>query len=929
MLLLSAPALANTPIESYSVLPSTTQAGGHPDVEISFGVKNRILQASQNPCDCEDAKDTTIHFPAGFIGNPHATPQCSNAEFATNTCPIDSQIGIVSIGVTFETGGTINFDSAVYNLVPPPDVSGLSGFKIFEIGVPQFLELSARTGGDYGLNATAISLYHGAQPLHTYQEELWGVPADPSHDRLRIKASEIGANAEPTFLGRLCDANGNQSTAEPNTIVQPCLTDFKSPAPQPSNAPLTPFLQNPTNCESPLSSSLEVLSYDGGITEAESPWPQMTGCDQLSFNPSLYAEPTTTATDTASGIDVDLSIPQQLSPTVPSPTELRAATVTLPPGFSINPGAADGKTACTDAQAHLGPFASEEEAQCPDYSKVGSLTIDSAALPGPLPGSVYLGQPLPGNRYRIFLVANGFAFHVKLAGTVTPDPVTGQLTISFQELPQNPLTSFNMHFFGSERGLLATPTRCGTYPVTTSFTPWDETIGTQTSAQLFTLDSGPNGTPCPGSQRPFHPDFEAASVGNTAGVHSPFAIGLTRSDGDQDLSALNVTTPPGFAATLKGIPYCSDAALVSAASTSYSGLQEEATPSCPVASQIGTAVTGAGTGTHPLYAPGKVYLAGPYKGAPLSLAVITPAVSGPYDLGNVVIRAALRVNPETAQVTAVSDPLPQILEGIPLRLRSIRIELNRPNFTLNPTNCDPFSVNAQITGDQGAQANLSSPFQVANCGTLPFAPNLALRFSGSMKRAANPALTATLTYPGGPGYANLAAVQVTLPNTELLDNAHIRNPCTRVQFAANACPASSVIGFARAETPLLEKPLEGPVYLRSSSHKLPDMVAALKGQIDLELDGRIDSVHQRLRTTFETIPDAPVSKFTLSLDGAKKGLLSNSANLCTAPQRINVKMVGQNGKTTNANPLLTTPCHEKHGKKHKAHRAHTNRRAQR
>ncbi len=242
------------------------------------------------------------------------------------------------------------------------------------------------------------------------------------------------------------------------------------------------------------------------------------------------------------GIDINLTVPQQLSPTIPSPSELRAATVTLPAGFSINPNAADGKTACADTEALFG---TEEESQCPEFAKVGSLTIESSALPGPLPGFVYLGQPLPGNRYRIFLVANGFATHIKLAGTVSADPDTGQLVITFNELPQSPLTAFDMHFFGSERGLLATPTECGKYPVTTTFTPWDQTIGTQTSTQFFTLDSGPNGTPCPaGPKRPFNPGFQAASAGNTAAADSPFAVEVTRNDGDQNLSALSITTPP-------------------------------------------------------------------------------------------------------------------------------------------------------------------------------------------------------------------------------------------------------------------------------------------------------------------------------------------------------------------------------------------------
>ena len=614
--LLPATARADTPILSYSAVPGSTQAGGHPDLEVQFELGNRFFQfpplqpgaESQSECQCQDAKDATVHLPAGFIGNPHATPQCTIAEFSSDTCPIDSQVGIVNV---IATNAILPFDAALYNLVPPPDVAGLLGFKNYGFDTPQFTVLSARTGSDYGLDATATSIFHGAYPLQTLQEVLWGVPADPSHDLLRLN-EEFTRGGAPSYLGSLCDANGVPSTIDPNTVQIPCDTNFTTAPPVHSNSPLTPFLQNPATCASPLSSSLDVLSYDHGTSHADYPWPQMTGCDQLSFDPSLYAQPTTTETDTASGIDINLSIPQQLSPTIPSPTELRGATVTLPPGFSINPNAADGKTACSDLEAKFG---TEEEALCPEFSKVGSLEIESSALPGPLPGFVYLGQPLPGNRYRIFLVADGFATHIKLAGTVTPDPATGQLVITFTDLPQSPLTAFDLHLFGSERGLLATPTQCGAYPVTTTFTPWDSSLGTQTSTQFFTLDSGPNGAACPGPVRPFNPSFEAASAGNTAGAHSPFAVEVTRNDGDQNLTGLTVTTPPGFAATLKGIPYCPQSALAQLANSNYSGLAEQAFSACPAASQIGTAVAGAGAGTHPLYTPGKVYLAGPYKGA--------------------------------------------------------------------------------------------------------------------------------------------------------------------------------------------------------------------------------------------------------------------------------------------------------------------------
>jgi hypothetical protein len=523
-----------------------------------------------------------------------------------------------------------------------------------------------------------------------------------------------------------------------------------------------------------------------------------------------------------------------------------------------------------------------------------------------LPGAVYLGQPLPGNRYRVFLVADGFATHVKLAGTVIPDPQTGQLTISFDNLPQSPLTAFNMHFFGSERGALATPTRCGTYVVKSTFTPWDSRLAPQTSTQFFTLNSGPDGSPCPGDVRPFSPRFTAASAGNTAGSRTPFAVELARVDGDQYLAGLTVRTAPGFTASLRGVAYCPEAAIAQLENRLYSGLSEMATSVCPSASQIGTAITGAGAGSRPLHVPGKVYMAGPYRGEPLSLIVVIPGVSGPYDLGNVVVRAAIHVDPVTAQVTTTSDPLPRILEGIPLRTRSIRVNLDRPDFAINPTNCDPLSVDATVTGDEGGSSRLTDRYQVANCASLPYKPTLTLSISGGLKRRGHPAIHAVLI--SHTGEANTRRVSVTLPKGELLDNAHIGTVCTNPEFAAGGCPEDSRLGQAEVFTPLLDAPLRGPVYLRASKHRLPDMALDLKGQFNIEAIGRVDSFKGRLRTTFETVPDAPVSKIIVDLAGGRKGLVANSEGLCVAVKRATVKLTGQNGVSLISRPKLESRC---------------------
>jgi hypothetical protein len=689
-----------------------------------------------------------------------------------------------------------------------------------------------------------------------------------------------------------------------------------SEPPIPSSLPIAPLMQNPTTCVGPLESTIKVLAYDLGRTRGSDPWPATTGCDALSFDPSLAANPTTTNSDSASGLEVVINAPQFQDPSTPSPSELKASLMTLPEGFSLNPSAAAGKTTCSDAQSSVG---TEEEAHCPEFSKVGTVTIDSSALPTPINGFAYLGEPKPGEPYRLVVTANGFGVAVKLLGTIHADPQTGQLVAGFAGLPQTPFQQFTIHFFGAEHGLLATPTHCGEYPVSSVFTPWDAALSEQKQTQYFVLDHGPNGSACPGPTRDLSPGFEAGTKSNTAGAHTTFALRITREDGQQNLDRLSVRTAPGFLATLRGVSYCPEGAIAELSNPAHTGVQELANPACPANSQIGTADAASGAGSKPLYTSGKAYLAGPYKGAPLSLVVAVPAVAGPYDLGNVVVRAAVNVDPATLQITAVSDPLPRIVEGVPLRVRMIKVALDRPNFALNPTSCEPFSVDAAITGDQGAVANVSAPFQVANCTDLDYGPKLSMQLKGGLNRLGHPAINTVLTTK--PGEANSRRVSVTLPAGELLDNAHIRNICTRVQYSAGQCPPESVIGSATGWSQLLDAPVSGGVYLRASNHRLPDMVTDLKGQVDVELSARIDSVKGgRLRATFSNIPDVPVEKFVLNLEGGKKGLVQNSRPLCGKSKKASLDMSGQNGWQMEKLLPLKLACGSKSAKKRHAKR---------
>ncbi|HYJ21960.1 MAG TPA: hypothetical protein VEW07_08065, partial [Solirubrobacterales bacterium] len=537
-------------------------------------------------------------------------------------------------------------------------------------------------------------------------------------------------------------------------------------------------------------------------------------------------------------------------------------------------------------------------------SKIGTVEIDTPLLEAPLEGSLYQGtqqsnDPQSGKMYRLFLVAAGSGVRIKLEGGLKVDPATGQMTASFDDNPQLPFERLDLRLLGGSRAPLVTPVACGTYVTTAKLTSWANPDEATTLRPSFTINQG-----C-GKSSQFTPQLDAGSANPAAGDYSPFTLRVTRENGQQNVSRIEADLPEGVLAKLAGVALCGEAQAVTGA--------------CPAASQVGTTTVGAGAGTTPLYVPqpGKsptaVYLAGPYKGGPYSLVVKVPAQAGPFDLGTVAVRNALYLDPTTAQVSVKSDPLPQILGGVPISYRDIRVIVNRDDFTLNPTSCDPMSVDGTIVSAQGTVARPSSGFQAVNCERLGFKPKLRLKVKGATKRGAYPALRAELR--ARKGEANIDRVSVALPHSEFLAQEHIKTICTRVQFATDACPADSIYGHARAFTPLLDEPLEGPVYLRSSSNPLPDLVAALDGPIDIDLAGRIDSVNGGIRTTFDRVPDAPVSRFVLAMKGGKKGLLVNSRSLCVATNRAKILVDGQNGKTADQSPVLSSSCGKKAKKK--------------
>jgi hypothetical protein len=903
--IMAASALATPGIEKFTTAVSGTGAGVHADVTTE--IKPNLRPGSLFIPDGL-TRSADLHLPPGLIGNPNAVAQCNTVEALAaavlesgsgivRVCPAASQVGTAEIKInSFGEERDQGFaKGAVFNLQPSGDE--LASLVVTGGGLPPvYLHAGVRSSGDFGIDANSPEFNTDAKLVDVIVT-IWGIPAAHARGGLQY--------------------NGSQMTA----AIPP------DPASQ-----QRPFFSNPTSCGVALLTGLDATFFEflpsgfpppgfptavvsDSAISANSP---NTNCQNVPFDPSFALQPTTHKAGEATGLDVDLNVPQNEDPAGIATSHLRDAVVTLPQGLVLNPSSADGLAACSEKQIGLlgtnfgypNPIHfSEEEPSCPEASKIGTVEVDSPPLPGPLNGSVYLARQTEnpfGSLTAIYLSLNGYGLHVKLAGEVKPDPATGQLTATFKDNPQVPFEDFKLHFKGGSRGVLSTPDTCGAFVTDTVLGPWSGNPAS-TPSSSFELSEAANGGACPASKaaRAFSPSFQAGTLSTQAGSYTPLVARASKPSGQQELKRLDLTFPEGLLGKLAGVSRCSETAILKAEQQS-SGKAEQASPSCPASSQIGTVNTTAGSGAAPLSVIGKAYLAGPYEGAPVSAVVITPAVAGPFDLGNVVVRAPINVDPTTAQLHVVSDQIPTILQGVPLQLRSVEVKVDRSGFTLNPTSCDKMSLGGQLSGSD-ALANVSNPFQVGGCKALAFKPKLALSLKGGTERNRYPALTATLTQPAG--QANVAKVAATLPHSEFLAQNHIRTVCTRVQFAAGACPQGSIYGQAEAQTPLLNQTLTGPVYLRSSSHKLPDLVAVLKGPeslpIEIDLAGRIDSVKGGIRSSFETIPDAPVSRFVLRMQGGDKGLLVNSRDICKSTHRATVLIDGQNGKTADQSPVLS------------------------
>jgi hypothetical protein len=864
----------------------TRQAGAHPDVRFTFTIPQTDPSDLLSPVK-EQPHQLLVDLPRGLIGNPTAAPTCSERLLKggvngnTALCPVGAQVGIAKI----YTGGGPSATPAVspiYNVVAPAGMPALFAFNV--LGSVVQLTPTVRAG-DFGITMDSGTM-QTAVGLTGVDVVLWGVPADPAHDAQRY-----------------ADITGHSGILTP---------------PAKSQSPRLPFLTTPTSC--PGTAEVTTARLDGwrsvGQFSAKTFSSDLdglpfitTGCDRLAFAPSMDVRGTARTASAPTGLDVELKVPQSNSPDGLATAAARNVTVTLPKGMTVSASAAAGLGACQPSEIALDTTAAE---QCPGSSKLGTVAIDTPLLAEPLTGAVYLAPQTPGHLVNLYLAASGYGVNIKLAGTADLDEATGQLTATFRDNPQLPFDALTIHFFGGPGAALSNPPSCGDHTTHATLTSW------ASDTAVVSDSSTPVDRSCDEGAK-FEPSLSAGVANPKAGSSSPFTLTLSRPDGQQDISGLTVSLPPGVLGNVGSVPLCAEA--------------QVAAGTCGAASQVGSTAALAGAGPSPLSVPqpGKsptaAYLAGPYKGAPYSLSIVVPAQAGPFDLGVVVVRAALYIDTLDAHVTVKTDPLPTMLKGVPLDIQRIVQSIGRPGFMVSPTNCDPMAVSADVQSTAGATARVASRFQVGECGSLPLAPKLAMTLSGKGQTTdgKHPAVSATLTQTDG--QANLKKVRVALPLSLALDpdNAESDGLCSFVEGSKPEpkCPASSVVGNAVAVTPVLHEPLTGPVYFVKNERKdpksgrsiktLPKIVIPLVGEngVKLTLTGTSDVVDDQLVTTFDNIPDAPVSSFKLNINGGKKGILvisGEKADICKSTQIADQQIDGQNGKQADADVTIQTPA---------------------
>jgi hypothetical protein len=888
-----------------------TEAGSHP---VALTADFDFQTEGSGPFTAGDLRDLSLELPPGLFENPTAVAICSQADFHTprsspwedslsgESCPDASQVGIATVHSSFGGGTTRTF--GIFNLSPPPGAPSEIGFNSY--GAPIIFAPSIRQAdGEYAITL-ATEDFPQLVDVSGLSLTIWGTPWSVLHNAQRGNCLN---EAEPDFGWAKCSVG------------------------RPAKAGSVPraYLTLPTSCEAPIDFTARAIPWQGvGESVRVSKGAALRECESLSFEPAALALLANPRASSPSGYAFDIEVDTRgvIEPQRRAPSPLRRAVVTLPEGVTINPSVGAGLGVCTPAQYAAETPTSPPGAGCPNESKIGDFRVRSPIVAGAFDGAIFLAAPFQNpfdSLIAVYLVAKSIdrGFLVKVAGELKADPSTGRLTATFDRLPQLPYSDLEIHFREGQRSPLATPAACGPISTEADLTAWRDSSLVRHVSLPTSISAGVGGGPCPSGLAPFAPQAKGGMLNSRAGAYTPFYLHLTRTVAEQEMVSYSATLPPGLLGKIAGIPYCPEAAIEAA--RVRSGVEERDHPSCPAASLIGHTYSGYGVGSVLAYAPGNLYLAGPYRGSTFSVVAIDSALVGPFDLGTVIVRSAIRVNPRTAQASidaTGTDPIPHIVDGIPVHLRDVRVYIDRPNFTLNPTSCAPFAISSALNGagqrysdrSDDTLATATAPFQAFDCGSLGFKPRVSLRLLGRAKRGDYPSLQVVVR--PRPGDANIASARVTLPPSIFLDQSHIKTICTRAQFAADRCPSGSIYGHVRAFTPLLDAPLEGPAYLRSSDNTLPDLVFALRGSgIEVDLAGRIDSSRGGIRGTFTELPDAPVTKFVLRMKAGRRGVLVSAANLCAAQQRGEAKFLGHANRGWLFHPAMVAKCPGKgHGR---------------
>jgi hypothetical protein len=887
------------------------QAGSHPYTAAFIFNRATALDANNNLYfPGGEIRNLESRVPPGLVGDLSDIPQCRQYELATEECPPASIVGAIAL-----KNGILPLEKQVFNMVPPPGEPAEIAFDIAGVNVP--INFTVRTGSDYAIVAHVDNI----PPRENYASTLilWGVPQEESHNRWRgIEGGCTDEQMEHTEFSNEVDYCARQQ----KPIV-------------------TPFLTLPTSCGEPqpfafrelngwqepdATSEVAYLSHDASGTPAG-----FTGCEALAFEPSIVIAPDTAKADTPAGLTVEVKPPVGgLSEANALGTaDIQNTAVTLPEGLVVNPGQAAGLQACGSAEDGLTSEAERAKGEeddgppsCPNASKVGTVTIKSplieAAEDKQFEGNVYLLRSDPPE-LKLLVAASADGVNLKLVGTVHLNEETGRLETRFEGTPQLPFTLFKLSFSGGAQAALDTPTQCGSYMTNADFTPWSSPFGADfLTTAGFSLSEGPGGGPCPSNPLPFAPSMIAGSTSDQAGGFTNFSLLLQRGDGQQRIEKLQFKEPAGAAGLISSVPLCPE--------------PRAAQGTCSVASHIGHAVVTSGPGPYPLVIPqpgepeAPIYLTGPYKGAPFGLSIVTPVIAGPFDLGTIVTRAKIEVDPRTAQITITTDALPQIVHGVPTDLRSVNSIIDRPGFLFNPTNCNPAQFTGTATSAGGAaSAPLASHFGVGSCQSLRFKPKFSGSVSGRNSKAGGASLDVKVAYPSEVqgSEADIARVKVDLPKQLPSRLTTLQKACTAAQFDANpaGCPAASVVGHAVVHTSVLPVPLEGPAYFVSNGGEaFPNLIMVLQGDgvtVDLVGDTFISKAGIT-SSTFQSVPDVPFNTFELVLpQGPNSALATNvpasaQYSLCGAKPSMPTELVAQNGLVIHQNtPIGITGCAKK------------------